>query len=113
MPFLTIAGITVPVSTGGARETEPEQIGTDSRAFAGNLRTTVRAEKRAWEITTNHMTSTAFGTLRTAVANGAQVTVGGDAIGGTVTCRVRITGATYVKVPGGHRRVVTLVLREV
>lgn len=113
MPFLTIASVNVPVGVQGARETEPELIGSDSRAFAGNLRTTVRAEKRGWEVTTTPITEAELTTLRAAIANGAHVSVTGDAIGATVTCRVRLTGASYVAVRGAHRRVATLVLREV
>jgi hypothetical protein len=113
MAFLTVAGITVPVSITSASEKAKETIGGDSRAYAGSLRSTVRAEKRNWQFTTSTLSTVDDATLVAAVANGAFVTCNGDALGGAVTCRVTISDGPYVKVRGGFRRTRVLQLREV
>jgi hypothetical protein len=113
MAFLTIAGVTVPVSISGAAEKQKETVGSDSRAYAGNLRSTVRAEKRNWQFTTKTLSTVDDAALVAAVAGGVFVTCAGDALGVSVTCRVTVTDGPYVKVAGGFRRTRVLQLREV
>lgn len=113
MPFLTIAGITVRVAVSGAVENDPFRVGAESRAFAGNLRSTVQEEKSQWTFTTALYTQANLDTLRAAIAEDAQVTCAGDALGASFTCRVRMTQGPYIKVAGGFRRTATLQLCEV
>lgn len=116
MAFLSVAGVTVHVARNQATETV-ERIGSSSRAYAGNLRSTVRAEKRTWKVTTTPMTAAACATLRAAIALAVQVTCTGDMLPASVTCEVEITDAPYVAgnpVDGLHfRRALVLTLREV
>lgn len=79
MPFLRIGSTVVEVVHGGARETTPYRVGESVRMFSGLLRSTIRAEKREWAFRTAPMTPAAMDALRALVANGAQLTVGGDA----------------------------------
>jgi hypothetical protein len=114
MAFLTIAGTTIGVSVSSATQKESTRIGSDSRAYSGAYRSTVRAEKRVWEVTTKHLSTSEEAALRTATALGAQVTVNGDMVSNVaVTCRVFVGEARYVAVKGGRKRVVTLRIEEV
>ena len=112
MAFLTIAGIDVDMTDFSANE--PEEVGESHRAFSGALRTTVRAEKRAWTGTTVPLDDTAAGALIAAVAGGAFVTVTGAALqAASVTCKVTVTGQQYRIVDMGFLRVLSLSLTEV
>lgn len=114
MAFLTIASITVHVGITGATENAPDAVvGSDSRAYDGSLRTTVRDEKRSWQFTTKPTLQADYETLRDAVKDGQHVTIGGDAVTGGATARVTITSAPYVKTRGSFRRIITLVVKEV
>lgn len=114
MPYLVVASITVPVRKGQGGLSQVERIGSSSRAFAGNLRSSYRAEKRVWQFTTELLELTAWDTLYAAVALGAHVTCSGDALRGTVTCEVEMSqGSDEVAGPNGVMRSATLILREV
>ncbi len=114
MAFLVVAGITVHVMTSGASRKAVERIGSSTRAFAGNLRTTVRVEKRAWQFTTKWLSNTDAAAIETAVALGAHVACSGDALGGSITCEVTVGDGPYLPKSGGtFRRQVVLTLREV
>lgn len=114
MAFLVIAGITVPVS--GVVTKAREQGGLTSRAFAGNLRSTVRWSKRTWVATTKILPEIDALALEAAIADGEFVTCSGDYLGGDVTALVTLGDATAVKVAtpaGGWRRPLVLTIREV
>ena len=115
--ILVIASIVVPVSATGNVSHAKEQLGSSSRAYAGNLRSTIRAEKRVWGITTGWMLAADVATLVAAVALGAQVSCSGDVIGATVTCEVTVGDSPYISAFGGDglgfMRQLTLTLREV
>ena len=116
MSYLVVAGIVVPVSPSGGSEEEQDVIGSDSRAYAGNLRSTVNAEYRNWEFTTKPLSIADDEALRTACALGAHVVCSGTALGNgatNYTCRLTLGKATHVKVAGGHKRIRTLRLRQV
>ena len=114
MAFLVVGGVTVHVATSGATKKAIERIGSSTRAFAGNLRTTVRAEKRAWQFTTHWLTNTDAAALETAVALGAHVVCSGDALGGSITCEGTLGDGPYLPKAGAtFRRQVVLTLREV
>lgn len=115
MSALVIASITVPVGRGGAVKKPPERIGTASRAYSGALRTTFRAQKRNWQITTNLLSDSDANAIETAIALGAAVSCSGDILGGTISCEVEVTSdGAYTPLHGGtFRRVLVLLLREV
>lgn len=115
MAFLVVSGITVPALEGSATE-RIVRIGSSFRAFAGNLRSTVRAEKREWQITTYPMSNTASATLKAAVDLAEQVTCSGDMLGGSVTCEVEVGDSAYPTLANdatGVMRTHVLTLREV
>lgn len=114
MAFLIIAGITVPVAIVGAKKTW-EIGGSNSRAFSGGLRSTVRWTKRGWQVTTTPLLEADASAIETAVVGGDFVTVSGD-MTGTLTCQVTVGDAPFVKVStvaGGFRRVLVLTIRVV
>lgn len=113
LPFLRIAGITVPVSPRDATVLAPERLGGSARMFEGGLRTTVRIEKRGWRFRTPLRPVADWTALEAAVAAGAFVSCAGHAIGDTVTCEVTISASELVPVAGGFRKSLTLTLREV
>ena len=117
MSFLVIAGQTIEVMEGQAAEGR-ERIGVQQRAFAGNLRTAIRVEKRNWGLTTALLLQADYETLVAATALGAHVACSGDALGGdTITCSVELGDAAYVSVGttdgNNFMRSVPLTLREV
>lgn len=95
--FLVIAGQTIPVADGGAVRRRVRG-GTSDRAYAGNLRSAVPWEKDEWAVTTGLMTDAEIATLRTNTALGAQVTVSGNAIGGSITAEVEVGDDAYISV---------------
>lgn len=98
MPFLTIGTYTdVPIAIDGARQVESELVGEIERAFAGNLRSTVRAAKRVWEVTTGALSLTEANQLRSQASFTAAVNCSGDLMtGATVSCFVTITESEYI-----------------
>lgn len=113
MAFLTIAGTTIPVSTGGAVAKAIERVGSSTRAFAGNLRSTVRAEKRAWQFTTRWLTQGDAAIIEALYNNGEFVTCAGDALGATYTCEVTQQDGPLMATGTGFKRQLVLLLREV
>lgn len=87
---ITIAGTDYWASEGG--EGDEIVIGESTRAFAGNLRNSVRDVKRTFTFTTVPITETDYDTLRAAVSGKAHVTVSGTLLSGdSITAAVRIT----------------------
>ena len=110
-----MAAITVPCMEGSAVE-RIIPIGTTVRAFAGNLRSAVRAEKREWQVGTHYLSNADSATLKAAVALRAQVTCSGDMLGGSVTCEVEVGDGAYPTLANdatGVMRTHVLTLREV
>jgi hypothetical protein len=115
MPFATIAGNTYAVQVAGAMEEGTEQIGQVRRAFGGNYRRSVRAEKGVFHFTLAPILPAALATLKTNIALGVLVTCTGDFNGGVSrSYYVRITQCGYFKPDQGQGmyRVPTLELRE-
>lgn len=114
--FLVIASITVPVSEETATR-HVVRVGSSNRTFTGALRSTVRAEKREWQITTGMMLDADVNTLKAAVTLAAQVTCSGNMLGGSVTCEVEVGDDAYPNVATsdglGFMHMVALTLREV
>lgn len=115
MPFLTIAGTTIPVSVAGASKKSLERIGSSSRAFAGGLRSTVRAEKRVWQFTTRWLTEAEAAVIEALYNNAEFVSCAGDALGATISCEVTQSDSPMVAIAGSgtFKRQLTLILREV
>lgn len=112
--FLTIAGIVIGVDADGARERPRERGGEKVRAFAGNLRSSIRWEKRGWDVTTWIMTQAEVTTLRAAVLLGTYVTCAGDALGASILCDVEIQDAAYeIEGETGFWRVLNISITEV
>lgn len=112
MPFLQVGAVVVSVSTDGAAETEPYRVGESLRAEEGNLRTSVRALKRAWRFTTGPLTLAQYNSLRTAVGTTGIAAVSGDAMPGSVNCEVLITDARYLADGLGFLLIASLSLSE-
>lgn len=118
MSFVTIAGADYEVTTDGASELDPIEIGARVRAYAGNQRSTVRGVIRGWQMTVLFMGGlTEEETLRTATQLGQHVTCTGDALKGvSATCEVTVGSvqmipaidATY-----GHWRGASVTIRRV
>lgn len=107
MAGITIAGVALDLQEGG--ESDPISIGEQSRAYAGNLRSSVRGEKRAFSGVTSPTLEATWDSLRAAVAQGAQVTVSGAILSGdSYTASVRrsakaipgLSGYFYITVSG-------------
>lgn len=97
MAFLTIAGTEYEVLTTNASRRAPERVGQVVRMFNGSLRSNIRLEKRSWSFTLRAMPLATFDALVALAANGALVTVGGDAIGGVDTqCVLEIGDSSYI-----------------
>jgi hypothetical protein len=77
---ITIAGTALEVADGG--EGEPILIGEETRAYAGNLRGSVLAAKRQFQITTAPTLEATWDTLRAAVTMGTQVACSGTVLSG-------------------------------
>lgn len=117
MAFLTIAGQDIDVLTEGARRAENIYIGSRNvRTFSGSLTSTVRSEKRQWELPTAPMLAAAVATLRGNIANNAFVTCSGTFLGGSISCSVSITQEQFIpdgSAPTIYRSLLQLVLIEV
>lgn len=97
MAALIIASLTMKVITSGATQRESEPIGEETRAFSGNLRSSVRAEKRKWSFECYFAFQADLDALRAAVPNRAFVTCSGTLLPSSLTCRVVIGDAPYRK----------------
>jgi hypothetical protein len=93
--FLIINGIVVGVEQSKA-EKRIERLGTSERAYAGNRRSAVRAEKQQWAVTTGYLLDADADTLEAVVALAAQISCSGDCLGGNFTCEVEVISRQYV-----------------
>lgn len=92
MAAVTIAGIDYEVRTDAARMARPRRIGSETEAFSGKLRRTVRDEFLAWEFALAPLSIAALTTLRTNAKAGFQ-TCSGDLLGGSFSCSVELSEA--------------------
>ena len=116
--FLVVASLTVPIVDTGAQRAANEMGGSDSRAYAGNLRSTRRWQKRVWKMTTAFLAETDAETLESAIALGKAVVISGNAIGaGVAAIATPIDSPQYTNVDGGtglgFMRQVSMTIREV
>lgn len=78
-------------------EGDPVLIGEQSRAYAGNLRSSIRGQKRVWSAMTGYLDTTDKEALLAAVYGETHITGSGDLLGGSLTVSVK---ATAQKVAG-------------
>jgi hypothetical protein len=78
MSAITIGGVDLDCTEAG--EDDKIQIGEEARAFAGNLRGTIRDEKAVFSFTSMPSSSTLWASLSSAIALGAHVTCSGVGI---------------------------------
>lgn len=119
MAFLTISDgittLTLDVDTDGARESEPDRIGSTERAMSGRWRSSVAQEFRNFTFVVPQLAETDYQTLRALVARDRLRTVAGDAIGSSITARVRLTDAPFtsdIGLGGYFTRSVTVTVSE-
>ena len=80
MAFLVIAGQTIPVEVAGPVGPRVE-IGQRGRAFDGSARSSVRARKGEWSITTVIMTTAEANTIVSALEGTPPLAASGDLTG--------------------------------
>ncbi|GMV07360.1 MAG: hypothetical protein AMXMBFR53_36350 [Gemmatimonadota bacterium] len=110
MAFLTLGGVTVPVLIEGP-DSEAVEVGAVEASFDGTPRSSVRAYKDRWEISTKWMTVAAADTLEAALKGTPPVAATGTLTG---TISVLITGIrrTDRKFAGGEYRRLTFTMLE-
>jgi len=94
MEFLVMNG-SIVLECSHFEELSPLQIGDEDRAANGELRGVYIAEKRRFR-GSFHPTSASLASIRTVIALGNHVTLGGSAIGTTITVRGTIERIPYV-----------------
>lgn len=76
-----------------AGESEREDIGGRTRAFAGNLRVSTRAQKRSFPVVTRLLSAAERQAILALIANNAIIPCTGDLLdGATFDCSVKCTG---------------------
>lgn len=113
MPFLCCGSVTIEVSE--ATEPEPDRIGKEERAFAGNLMSSQRSiVKRNWEFTAPLMTQTELNALLAQAPDGSFRNWTGDAFQGvSVRCRVWYSQTEYNQDGNGFKRTPHIALKQV
>lgn len=94
--FLTFNGTPIPILRDGAKKRPPARVGDSARAYDGTLRSTVSAVKREWDVKTGPLLAADEAAIRAIINADAEVTVAGDAIGGSLTCMVEDNGSDYI-----------------
>lgn len=111
MDFLIVGGIPVPVATDGVSHAV-EEIGSRVRMRDGSCRSTVRARKSTWTITTTLLTRAAAGALVAVLVGTPPVACSGDLLGGTINCVPEYLGLTAVPTASGVKYRVRFTLYE-
>lgn len=112
--YMSLDGITIPVNKDSGAQPESEFFGSEEYADDGTLRSSVRLERRKWEVTTIPISQAAMTALEAAVALGRYIPlVGTSANGGPVNVSARITNRTHKKESNtAIRYIVALRLKE-
>jgi hypothetical protein len=95
MPALTLNSVDTD-NVGAASEATPINIGEQSRAYAGNLRNSIRGQKRAWTVQISHIETADKETILAAIADEAPIVASGDILGGSFTVSVKDNGSQMV-----------------
>lgn len=117
--FLTITkggtSLDLDIDVDSARETDPEQIGSTSRAFDGSFRGDAE-DFRTWSFVAVFRDPEEYDDLRDMVAGDAAVTVSGLAMGGgTINAIVKVSEGSFVDdaaAANGFSRVAALSIRQ-
>lgn len=114
MSLLVVGGVTVSVANTD-QDVQFEPIGGEVvRMFDGSARTTVRAYKRTWMITTIILPDATAATLKAVLISTTQpVTCSGDLFGTSLSCITQLTSYAAVNVRGALYRRVAFKLIEV
>jgi len=100
MAFLKVGSQTISVAR---VDRDVEEIGERARAHDGTMRSTVRARKNVWNITTVPLAMATADTLETALTATASYTVRGTLVATTtaasVTCHVEMLSSEYLHRP--------------
>lgn len=99
MPFLVIDGETILVAPSQAPR-QVIEIGDKERAFSGTLRSTIRARKREWDVTTVPMPQADADALEAVLEGTPPLTCSGDLLGGDVDCHIELQGSTPLRLNG-------------
>lgn len=112
MPFLVVAGITVPVASWSKVVVENVD---DARAFNNTARTSVAGTRKYdYPVTTTPGLSKADAdALIAAMPQGATITCSGDMLGASGSYKARVTGYEPIIMPGGPRVAVSFTLMQV
>src|SRR5947209_751550 len=113
MAILIVGGVTVPVQAPTSAQQQDEEVGgSRARMFSGLMRSTVRAFKRSWPITTRLLTATERTNVRAALRGTPPVACSGDVLGGSVNCFTQITNDQQQWKKGEIRYVLSFTLFE-
>jgi hypothetical protein len=114
MPFLTVPTFgNVPVAMeSGASSKTWDEVGGRSRAFNGDMHSTVRARKRSWRFRTRLMLRASADSLISALEGTAPLACSGDALGGAVNCHYEPVSADDTALQPGLHQVVEFILHE-
>lgn len=110
MPFLALDGVTVPVPL-DQPESQAEEIGAVERAFDGTLRSSVRAYKDRWEITTQWMPKADADTLEAVLVDTPPAAATGD-LAGSVSVVITNVRRRYRKFATGEYRMFSFTMME-
>lgn len=112
MITVDIAGSSYEVIDEGAEQLEDIEIGIRKRAFAGNMRSSVRVVKREWRFPLLPMTNAVLAVLKTAVERGKIVSCGSVLMGVTLNCTVKVGVAPFIYKGILYERGVTVTISE-
>ena len=114
MPFLTINGLAIDIAADGAVQADSYTVGESRRMFDATLRSTVRATKRIWTMTSPVLTIAEEAALRALVANAATVSLSGDCVNNVAVPVIVTIGSNAFVMDGlTFRRAPTMTIEEV
>lgn len=108
--FFTIEG--VPFYVTDVVENTPVQSGEPVRAYDLTARTTVDNTKRSWTVTLDEMGSDKYELLYELCRYAEALDIGGFGFPASLTARVTITGAPFLRDKANFLRVATLNVEE-
>jgi len=113
MDFIIVDGNLV-LNVVGIIEIDSDMIGDETRSDSGQLRASIRAEKRRWVMTLLEMTEAELATIRQRFQYGNHVMVSGSAFNGaSISVRGRLSDMGYEWTENGHLRTARLDLVQV
>lgn len=112
MPFLTVDGVTIPVTPGGSSR-RPQLIADQERVADATLRRMRIAVKNVWTVTTRLIPRATANTIYNTIVAAGTRTINGDLPGGAVTCFATIEDWQNVRVAQGDYVRLTFKLEEV